>query len=485
MNHLFTLSITFLGDLFHGRGNEEPEWPPSPHRVYQAMLCAAARNGCDGDEEFRWFESLDPPEILSPETTEARRYEFFVPNNDADVSKKFDKQLRLTGKVAHPTRIVGESRTVRYLWTIRPQDEKMAEKIIHHARLISAVGWGIDLAVADGQLCEVEDPMWSTAAKRWLPGTRGTMLRCPVSGTLDDLREVYDSFLHRINGKYYQMPRRPSRYREIGYHMVGDQTPRRPLVAFKLLQPEDDTDRWASFDPRRAMHVAAWVRGQACALTRTDANSFLEDYDSEQYVAGHVPSEAKNGPSPARFSYLPIPTIGHKHADGRIRRFIIAEPYGGDGRCANWAREALNLKTLVEKDDRDAVMCEPARLMVVKGDSVLDCYRKRSKVFETVTPVVLTGHDDRNYRKAEKMVLKAIEHAGFSCEDVESVYLQKAPFFAGAFHPREYLLPSHLRNHPHSMMHVRITWERLVRGPLAIGAGRYIGLGLFAAANDE
>ena len=131
-------------------------------------------------------------------------------------------------------------------------------------------------------------------------------------------------------------------------------------------------------------------------------------------------------PSPPRFSYLPIPTIGHEHADGRIRRFIIAEPYGSTDDGVRWARQTLNLKTLIDEDGE-----EKARLSYMRSDKVLDCYTRESNVFETVTPVVLTGHDDRNYKKTQRMLLRAIEQAGFSQGDIESIYLQKAPFFPG------------------------------------------------------
>jgi len=480
MSTLLSLSITFLDDLFHGQGDNGPEWPPSPQRVYQATLCAAARNGCDGHDEFQWFEALSPPDILAPATTTALRREFFVPNNDADVSKKFDRQLRLTGKVARPTRILGDSTTVRYLWPIRPEDEPTARKIIHHAQLISAVGWGIDLVVANGQLVEIEEPTWSAGMRRWTPATGGKLLRCPVAGTLHDLREVYDSFVNRVDGKFYKLPRRPSRFREVMYRTSRDHAPGRPGIAFKLLEPDDDTDRLASFDARHAMHVAAWLRGRACKLARSEATRFLKGYDSEQYVAGHVSEGARAGPSPPRLSYLPVPTIGHRRADGRIRRVIVAEPYGGTGDCVEWARQALSLKMLTDSGGG-----KQAQLLPLESDGVLKCYKRQSRVFETVTPVLLPGHDGRSYKKAQKLMSKAIEQAGFSRDDVESVYLQKAPFFPGAYHPREYVLPQYLKALPHSAMHARITWKHPIHGPLAIGAGRYLGLGLFAAIHEE
>lgn len=488
MSTILSLSITFLDDLFHGQGDDGPEWPPSPHRLYQAILCAASRNGCCNDDVFRWFETLEPPQIIAPPMTRAQRREFFVPNNDADVSKKLERQNRLTGKVAIPTRILGGSTTIRYLWSIRSEDQTLAQKIIEHARLISAVGWGIDLAVADGLIVAEEDPRWSVGMQRWVPASHGSTLRCPTRGTLEDLREVYDSFMNRIDGKYIQLPRRPSVFREAAYRTTGIDSPLRHCACFKLIRPDPEDERFASFDPRRVVHVAAWVRGLACGLAKPEKAGFVKGYDSGQYVAGHVPPEAKNGPSPPRFSYMPLPSIGNEHADGRIRRFIISEPYGSQGECLKWARENLHLQTLTENGGAEKAQMLRIKSDAIKSDAVVQCYTRHerpARVFKTVTPVILTGHDDRNYKKTEKLLLKAVEQAGILTSDVEDLYLQKAPFFPGAFHPRDYVLPGHIKNNPHAAIHVRITWKKPIHGPLALGAGRFCGLGLFAAIGDD
>jgi len=88
------ISITFLDPLFHGQGDGyEPEWPPSPMRLFQALL-AGARTGCrerawsDAKAEaFRWLEKRDPPEIITPRVHRAPAYTLYVPNNDSSNSR--------------------------------------------------------------------------------------------------------------------------------------------------------------------------------------------------------------------------------------------------------------------------------------------------------------------------------------------------------------------------------------------------------------
>jgi CRISPR-associated protein Csb2 len=105
------IAVAFLDPLFHGkRDNDEPEWPPSPMRLFQALVAgsrAGWRNGrwldADGNglrAAFEWLERREPPEIVTPEAGRAAAYTLFVPNNDAD--EEFDRQNRLTSKWSIP-----------------------------------------------------------------------------------------------------------------------------------------------------------------------------------------------------------------------------------------------------------------------------------------------------------------------------------------------------------------------------------------------
>jgi len=363
MSTLLSLSVTFLDDLFHGQGDDGPEWPPSPHRVYQAMLCAAARNGCDGEEEFQWFEGLAPPDIFAPDTTTSQAIEIFVPNNDADVSKKFERQNRLTSKVIRPTRILGDSPMVRYLWSIHEKDEAMAKKIIYHARLISAVGWGIDLVVANAQIVNDETSVRLEGYQRWTPALNGKTLRCPTKGSLRDLRNVYDSFLNCIDGKYYQAPRRPSVFRKIVYKSCNDTTQGRPHITFELRQGDN---KFSQYPQRKLIHIAGMVRHLAIEAMKKSPPRDIENVAEwvDRYVAGHVRDYQGEH---RQFSYLPLPSIGHRHADQAVRRVMIAAPVGDD-------RLALRLDGQQLKPTKRTPLDNPPTLIRGHRDKVAACY---------------------------------------------------------------------------------------------------------------
>lgn len=459
------ITIHFLDSQFHGQSDYGTEWPPSPFRLFQAMLAASARSGSILNDVFYWLEHLSPPEILAPPVRNAREWKTYVPNNDSDV------ELKKNEKVFRSVRILSGA-PLYYLWQINPDDQNIAKKMINQARRVSTLGWGIDLVAVDGNMlspADADNLIKTYSGHHWRPaeGSRN-LLRCPKPGSLSDLRKAYESFLNRFSGNVYNPARKPREFIETPYARLG--AVQREIAAFKLLRPDDDSEAFESFDQRKAMEVAAWVRGYLCRASQL----VWFPGDSGVFVAGHVPEQNKNGKTPPRFSYLPLPSIGHIHADSRVRRFIITEPYGGDGRYTQWAQRILANAVVTDKYG-----VSQARLMPMsKRDSVIHHYVCEARTFQTITPVILPGYDDMKYSKALKLAEKALEQAGFSVNDLaESIYLQKAPFHNGGYSPSSYARPAYLKGN--SAMHVRLTWKEPITGPLAIGAGRHFGLGLF------
>lgn len=466
------ISITFLDGRFHGQKDDlKPEWPPSPWRLYQALLAAAAGNQKEDPAIFQWFEQLNSPEILAPKVQAIGRVKVFVPNNASDVN--LDRQKRLAEKIHHPSVICGENHTLHYLWSIDSNEHLQASRIADYAKLLNVVGLGIDLVAGNGQLLSNAE---ATTLKSAFEGDcyklgsgAGNVLRSPKKGSYQDLKAAHESQLNRFEGKFYSSSRKPTVFDEFGFVKEGAMI--RHIACFKLTYPDEESARMRAFDPRYSVRLSSWIRGYLC----NNHNNF--NGDPESYIGGHISKSEQE--TPPRFSYLPLPTIGNEHADGLIRRLIVAEPYGENGSKAQWAQRNLNNVVLKNKEG-----VEVAELLSLqeKDDGVLRCYTKTSRIFKSVTPVILPGFDSLKYKKAEQLFLKAIRQAGFNCDDIEDFLLQKAPFFKGAYSSREYKRVKHFENF--SAMHVRINWKHEMHGPLAIGAGRHRGLGLFAPVDD-
>lgn len=465
------ITVTFLDSWFHGLNlNEKPEWPPSPMRLFQALLAGArtgiinARWNSERERAFRWLESQEPPLIIAPRVREGSAYRLFVPANQGD--KKLDRKDRLTTKDVRPVFICGTPQ-VHYLWPLT-DNSPYPYRICEEARGLYALGWGIDQAFAFGRIIG-RDAVEAIEGERFVPGApmaeNEDLWPVPTSGSLDELLEGYKAWRAWASQKKdYDIPNRTVRRCRLVCYRSKMTMPPRPYAAFKFADG-------VAFPPEMVNEVAAMVRSLACRLAR-DFGDFPQD--AEVYVAGHIKDKTQE--TPPRFSYLPLPSIRRGTVDGMIRRVLVAEPFGGDGECAHWASIRLRSEKLVEEKTKKAM----ATLEVLEErDNVLALYTRRSRAWSSVTPVVLPGFDDGKQQKAEKLLLVALRQAGLGLLAVEDILLRKAPFWPGALYPLNYFRPNYLRHLP--VWHVYLRFREAVGGPIAIGAGRHCGFGLLAA----
>jgi CRISPR-associated protein Csb2 len=355
------------------------------------------------------------------------------------------------------------------------------------ARSVVALGWGIDLVAAHARILSPQEQVALTG-ERWLPagGHAPTRLRAPRQGTLGELRDRHARFLRRLAGGSFVPVPPVGAYREVAYRRASDPAPR-PFAAFQTLTA--DAGRPRVFDPRTDRHavrnVAAMTR-HAVAEAARDAG-WRED-EITTYVLGHdlaSGAQARGGPDLPRFAFLPLPTIDPRGVVGSICRVLLAEPPGGSGERAAWLRRMLSGRDLVEEHSRRP----QAMLSVVPDtDGVLGRYlgpEEGASEWSSVTPVILTGYDGGDARKAEKLLRKAIREAGYALlSESAGVTWRNVGFRPGLEPSLRYVPPRSLEQRPR--FHVLISWRDgagrpvPIRGPVVIGAGRYQGFGTFA-----
>ena len=86
------ITIRFLQPIYHGRGDQgEPEWPPTPLRLFQSLVAAAAAFWNERERveharaALRWLERQAPPLIVAPLGESSRlKYRLYVPDNVGD-----------------------------------------------------------------------------------------------------------------------------------------------------------------------------------------------------------------------------------------------------------------------------------------------------------------------------------------------------------------------------------------------------------------
>src|SRR5215831_15726449 len=160
------VEMRLLFNKYHGSrdGGRRPDYPPSAHRMFQALTAAANSNSGMSDaakEALQWLEKQSPPQIIVPESSLGSRVTTFVPNNDMNVvarawakgimPEKKPEELRAP-KSLRPRHLGGDA-TVRFLWSVED-----ASSSLHHicelARHIHHLGLGIDMVVGNGRMID-------------------------------------------------------------------------------------------------------------------------------------------------------------------------------------------------------------------------------------------------------------------------------------------------------------------------------------------
>jgi CRISPR-associated protein Csb2 len=484
MPSFFCLTVRFLQPYYHGRTDGgEPEWPPSPLRMFQSLVAAAASRwpAAQFHEKaapvLEWFERLPPPSIVAAVGEPAKsKYRLYVPDNVADkVAKSWCAGWEAsiadyrTEKDVRPMHLKGEA--VHYLFPLLDGDCPHLAGLIVAARSITHLGWGVDMVAANAKVVSEADAT-KLPGERWQPVKDSSAVGCrvPIPGTLAALIQKHQAFLNRIGADGFKPVPALSAFRIVAYRRVAE-SPGRSRAAFKLLHPVLDRSAW--FSATHANLVAAMTRH----ATANAANQQPQDW-VDSYVHGHRSTGKDAQP---RYSYLPLPTIEHRGEGGRvvggIRRVLLAELTEASTSYLTWARQMLPGQSLIDETsgERRALLAP-----LNNNDWVLRQYTDHSETWSTVTPVILPGSDEGKFAKAEKLFFKALGHAGYSPEAVAELEFRNVSFWPGGDLSLRFQRPDYLKKDRWSVYHVRLRWKQAIKGPLALGAGRHCGLGIFA-----
>lgn len=219
-------------------------------------------------------------------------------------------------------------------------------------------------------------------------------------------------------------------------------------------------------------------------------------------LSGHLP-DGKPTKAP-HVSFLALPNIGHEHADGRIMGLAVSLPYGLDPLARNatlrsishWEKNVgtglgdherlLHLK-MGERGSLKLQRKQPPFPLVTLNPSL---WSRKSRWWASVTPVALPTHPGdlrrgssnaraKAWARAEEAVAKCCEHVGLP--HPQSVRVSFSPFVVGTRRSSDFPMFKQGRGKQvtaRRLLHVAVEFPELVSGPLVLGSGRFLGLGL-------
>lgn len=461
------IHVHLLGGYYHGE-----EWPPAPMRLMQAMVAGSAHAGrLERDVDvFGWLEQQAPP-IIRASHIAASKFTAYVPRNSDDIT------LRELYKGTSPHEVSAKRRArydgqdisrcwvndaIIYEW--RVDNAAHAEYLGDISRELVCLGRAEDLAYASFDL---SDTPLQDGPNTWQPAPPASFmrnpLRIPVVGSLASLEYCEHARRARIESKEFVNPQ--VIYSERSYDL-GTTGCQRPFLLYELHGMEPGSR--LGWRHNEGVVVAAMIRHALDARVPEILRG---------YATGHV----DNGDPDDRLSWVPLPSIGHRHADGRIRRAMLLGPKQELFDSSRWREimHALAHAPLIQHGQQVGTL-EP----IDEIGGAVQPYLEIGTCWRTVTPVVTHGRTTRggkqkgkfDRRKAEKLILHALAKAGLP--DPVRMHYQSAPFARSGRAAREYRVPHHLSGL--SRFHVSVEFPQPVSGPVLAGVGSHFGLGLFA-----
>lgn len=489
MNEALLLSIRFHDGRYHGAG----DWPPAPARLFQALVAGTARGFQLADEDvmaLEWLETLGAPVIAAPTVREGQSFTNFVPNNDLDKYGGDPRKIGeiRTSKTVRPHMFNAET-PLLFIWTFDsdPPSEGHARTICQIAERLYQLGRGVDMAWAWGELLdadEVEARLARHGGAVYRPSKSGTdkALLCPAKGSLASLKARYDAnrarFTYTGNQQLFSQPPKP-RFAKIAYDAPTGH------FLFEIREATSD-EFFAPWPSPKAAELVVALRDKAADRLK---NVLPEEAGKiDRVLIGRGATEADKA---ARVRIVPLPSIGHVHADRGIRRVLVEIPPNCPLRADDviWAFSGLEDDPATGEILWNLIQAEEKRMLGHYGIS--DSEQDACRIWRTVTPAALpvmrTGRGTTGAKrikgeaKAARAVMQALRHAGVTVP-AESIRVQREPFDHNGARAEDFGVPG--RFAARGLHHVEIAFAQAVRGPLVIGNGRYLGLGLMAPRED-
>jgi CRISPR-associated protein Csb2 len=519
---MFALGLSYLNGwamaAADGARKERAEWPPHPDRVFMAMAAAWFETGQAADEgdALRWLEGLPPPGIAAAEATSrnasgsGRPTVSYVPVNDAERGRKVPDsndlgKLKDSGLSLLPEQ---RSRQPRMFPVAIPANPDVylswdgAIPVHHRAPLASLCRKVVSVGHSASFV-----QMWLEDAPpdaNWIPmdGIGAHRLRVFGPGRLDDLERrcnretviAWGEFETRIDAVSKPKEKKMLREQQGRQFPTGRPVSLRPVPGlwqgYGKPDPSAEIEAPGSlFDPRLVVLALSRQRltlHSTLKLTETLRGAMLKASPAPipEWVSGH----ATNGRATAQphIALLPLPFVDHEHADGRIMGLALALPREVDPAEAAaltepWLRDKYGLPEPFALFGGASFECQaeletretpPASLRV-------PAWTRPAQRWASVTPVVLDRHCDGKdkWEKAAEVVKDACERIGLP-RPLE-VLLHPNSLIRGVPSAREF--PYLTRKSDGGKMHhshAVLVFDRKVRGPVLIGAGRFRGYGL-------
>jgi CRISPR-associated protein Csb2 len=464
--------------------SDSPDWPPQPDRIFSALVASWGATGERNREDaaLEWLEKQPPPLIAASRAVSRTPALHFVPPNDPKTGRSGNKEIMPALRRRQP-RWFQASRpcdpTVRLYWAGAAPDPEVFAALSRLAANTAYVGHSSSLTRCHFLHSETSPPAEAQLSRRRI-----------YEGRFNDLCENYKRFVE--SGGKTGRPR-PGDIVTSSFKVEG-----RPIqtcfsshwLVLEHIQGEMP-------DIRAAALVTGEIRNTVLSGYRQNGMADrIPAVVSGHTFDGHPTSEP-------HLAIVPLAFAGFPYADGHMLGFALVPPRGShlleDAAFLQALRKVAPLeskegrRTLRWSGEKETIRLRRFGLRLsptsesIKKSLAPDLYTRKARTFATVTPIVLDRHLKGKGAEREDEVLTQIKSAcrNIGLPEPVAVVPNKHSAIEGAPSAEpsgrapawmRWRTPASLASRP--LTHAVIQFSDPIDGPVILGAGRFVGLGL-------
>jgi CRISPR-associated protein Csb2 len=458
-----------------------PDWPPQPDRIFSALVAAWASRGQQEDEAraLAWLETRPCPHVFASHAYQRTSAVVFVPPNDPRSDKQKSARGVLPAMRNRQARRFPATRPLeplaRFVWRNVVPEESTLAALERLARDTAYVGHSASLT-----RCR----FFSDSGELDSAGQASTQ-RGIYAGRFAELRDDFEAGRRPLHGPTTSVM--PHAMSTAITNVFGD----------RWLLLEHVGDKMP--DLRACAIVAKAIRD---ALLSGYRRIGLEN-DIPETVSGHT-ADGKPSRSP-HIAIVPLPFVGFPYADGHVMGYALIPPREGGLRDDPEFLRALRAIAPMDHERQRRILTIKPRVDAARdhgfsidfsltlepsaGQRSLEpsLYMRSACSFATVTPIALDRHLKRegDARAAEMQTQIAASCRNIGLPEPIEIIVDKHAALEGA--PSAYpsgkspewmrwRLPTSLASR--QLTHAVIRFAEPVAGPMILGAGRFVGIGL-------
>lgn len=442
----------------------QAEWPPHPQRLFSALVAAYGELETESSHEkaLRWLESLPAPEIkadLSPSLRSSPSY--FVPVNDdvirtekgkSDFRHVIDRRNRQ--ERFFPAAVPADPIIV-FQWPHTPGFDEHRAALRVLAENLTYLGHSSSPVRA----CLREEPV-NPSLRPSEYGDRS--LRVPASGRFDRLVATHEL---RCSDESVQPP------------LGRVQTYERPNLTASSVFSHDAVIVALENGPKLGLDstlpLMQHVRNALLARLGSSSSELLSGHDA----AGEMSRQP-------HLAIVPMGFLDSRHADGSLKGVAFVLPSTADAEARRRLRVAVSESWQLHLGPLGSISVRHVDLAALDELKSLhfSTYARASDAWASVTPVILDQHPKKKGPSVEAVIAMACNRIGLPTP--LEVRVGPVSAISGAppvreFHGRSKQVDNRMRQH------VVVRFDQPVRGPVILGAGRFMGLGLCIPLRDS